>query len=214
MKLKRYTETDKMILLSVAFTILLLMIRVFRYSELLYLFYPWNIFLALVPYLFSRALRQYKKLNLKTGLLLTVWLLFFPNAPYLLTDIFHFEARPPVPSWFDLLIVSSGAFTGLLICFISLRQVEIFIEKQKPGITRLLTPALLLLSSYGVYIGRYVRYNSWDAVTQPVAVIKTSGRHVLQPFSNMNVWFFTLLFTAFLSLVYFVAKHLRYVKNW
>lgn len=209
MKSKQLTETDKFILLPVAFTILLLTIRIVKYNEAGYMFYPWNIFLAIIPFLFSRALQHCKKLNFTSALFFMLWLLFFPNAPYLLTDVFHFEQTLWVPAWFDLLIVASGTWTGLLISVISLRQVERFIEAIKPGITKFITPALLLLSSYGVYIGRYLRYNSWDVVTRPGTIIKSSGRHVIDPVANLNVWMFTFFFTAFLSIIFFSVKRLQ-----
>src|SRR5882672_5348565 len=114
MKIKRLNDVQQPVSISLCFTLSLLAIRVFYTGSVMYFFYPWNLFLALVPLFFSGLLLKQKKINFKSILLLGLWLLFLPNAPYLVTDIFHFEARPPVPLWFDLMLVVSGAWNGIL----------------------------------------------------------------------------------------------------
>lgn len=209
MKLK-FTDTEKMILISVGFTMLLLLIRIIYAGELLYIFYPWNILLALIPLYFSRQLRNQKSSNIKAFILIAGWLLFFPNAPYLITDIFHFEERTPVPKWFDLLLVVSAAWNGMVICMVSLRQVEVyfarFLDKRWGG---LIVVSFLILCSYGIFLGRYLRYNSWDVFTKPLVIIKSSLHHIWQPLEYHSIWAFTFSFAAFLSLIYFTIKRMQ-----
>ena len=115
---------ERMLLLSICFTLLLVTVRIIYTQDLMYVFYYWNIFLAIVPYCCSRLLKKQQSISFKTSCILAVWLLFFPNAPYIITDIFHFEKRPLIPYWFDLTIVVTGAWNGLLLGILSLMQVE------------------------------------------------------------------------------------------
>lgn len=209
MKLKKFTDTQKLVLVSLAFTLSLLFVRVLYTGETVYLFYPWNLFLATVPLFFSSLLKRQQSINYKSVLYFTLWLLFLPNAPYLVTDIFHYEQRPPMPKWFDLMLVVSGAWNGILLCMLSLFSVERFIKKICPvKYTNYIMSLILLACGYGIYIGRFLRFNSWDVVTEPADLLKTSTHHIHHPMQNLNVWAFTILFAVFLNIVYFTIKKL------
>src|SRR4051812_7090073 len=106
--IKRWSGIESMLLLSVSFTIFLLAFRFLYFRHFQFGFYLWNLFLAIIPLLLSRQLHKWKKINLPVLVVLVWWLLFLPNAPYLITDIFHFRPRPHVPMWFDLLLVISA----------------------------------------------------------------------------------------------------------
>lgn len=205
----RLTQTQTLVAVSVGFTLALLLVRAVYTESLTYFFYPWNLFLAIVPLLFSNLLLKQKTFNYKSVLLLGFWLLFLPNAPYLVTDIFHFFERPPVPMWFDLMLVVSGAWNGILLCMISLFQVEGFLKRvYKPGLINILMFLLFISCGYGIYIGRYLRYNSWDVFTNPVDIVKTSAHHLHHPFQSLNVWLFTFVFAMFLGIIYLTIKKL------
>jgi uncharacterized membrane protein len=117
-----------MLLLSILFTMVLLCARFYYTKELMYSFYIWNTFLAVIPLCCSRRLIRLDRFGYKAVLLLAGWLAFLPNAPYMITDVFHYMDRPPVPAWFDLLLVTSAAWNGLLLGIISLMQVERFLH--------------------------------------------------------------------------------------
>ncbi|MBS1745581.1 MAG: DUF1361 domain-containing protein [Bacteroidetes bacterium] len=209
MKLNKLNDIQKLVTVSVMFTLSLLFIRAVYTHTLTYFFYPWNLFLGLLPLFFSGMLLRQKKFNLISIMLLSLWLLFLPNAPYLVTDIFHFETRPPIPQWFDLMLVVSGAWNGILFCMISLLWVEKFLRtRYKSKLAEALMFLTLIPCGYGIYIGRYLRYNSWDVVTDPVSLIKTSSHHLYHPFQNLNVWLFTMVFAVFLGIIYFTIKKL------
>lgn len=209
MKLKKLNETNKLILVSLSFTLSLLFVRAFYTGNSTYFFYPWNLFLAVVPLFFSNLLKKQKAINYKAILYFGVWLLFLPNAPYLVTDIFHYTERPPVPVWFDLMLVVSGAWNGILLCMLSLFGVERFLKKLcSPKHAELIMFLLLIPCGYGIYIGRFLRFNSWDVVTAPVGLLKTSTHHLHHPFQSLHVWLFTFLFAAFLGIIYFTIKKL------
>jgi uncharacterized membrane protein len=209
MQLKKLNDTQRFISVSLLFTLSLLAVRIIYTGDIDYAFYPWNLFLAVVPLYFSGLLLKQHTFNYKSILLLGLWLLFIPNAPYLITDIFHFEERPPVPMWFDLVLVSSGAWNGILIFMISLYRIEKFLKLVcNSKFINSLIIFLLVLCGYGIYIGRYMRYNSWDVVTKPISILRTSTRHIHYPFQNLNVWLFTFLFASFLGIIYFTIKKL------
>jgi uncharacterized membrane protein len=200
---------SKMLLLSIAFSMGLLFVR-FIYSQSTdYRFYGWNTFLAMVPYVMSRQLLRLKKLNITAGILLAVWLLFLPNAPYMITDIFHYEERPPVPFWYDLLLVISAAWNGLILGMTALMNAETFLLRHiKPFWVTVMVFFSLLLCGYGIFIGRFLRLNSWNILTDPAYLAYTSAHHILLPQRYPKLWVFTILFAALLSIIYFTLKKL------
>jgi uncharacterized membrane protein len=206
---KRISSLEKMILLSICFTMSLLMVRILFTRELTYGFFSWNTLLAVIPLLFSRKLIHREKWNRYTVGLLSGWLLFFPNAPYIITDLFHFSKDPGVPYWFDLVLVVSGTWNGMLLGFISLMQVERFLRKKLSGNwAGIITILCILLSGYGIYLGRYLRYNSWDILTNPIDLLSAMKNHVFSPFDNTRVWAFTLIFSMMFGIIYSTLKQL------
>jgi uncharacterized membrane protein len=205
----RISTISKMLLLSVCFTMALWLVRFYYSSTTDYGFYGWNTFLAAIPYFVSTQLLKLKKLNTLAILMLAVWLVFFPNAPYIITDLFHYEERLPVPYWYDLLLVISGAWNGLILGMVSLMNVEIFLRRfLKPGWVKLAVVASLFLGSYGVFIGRFLRFNSWNVITDPRILVYTSAHHVLLPRNYPKLWVFTILFTVFLGIIYYTLQYL------
>ena len=200
---------SRMLLLSIAFSMSLLLVRFYYSSTLDYSFYGWNTFLAAIPYVASTQLLKLKKMNVLAILLLLMWLLFFPNAPYIITDLFHYEERLPVPYWYDLVLVISAAWNGLILGIVSLMNVEKFLSRYlKPFWVRVCELASLLLCGYGVFIGRFLRFNSWDMIKDPRILVYTSAHHVLLPQHYEKLWVFTVLFAVFLGIIYFTLKKL------
>jgi uncharacterized membrane protein len=201
---------SKMLILSIAFTILLVVIRIVYTNNLSYIFYGWNLFLAIIPWLCSSRLQKHKRIDLTSILLLALWLLFLPNAPYVITDIFHYELREPIPMWYDLLIVTTGAWNGLLLGIVSLMQVEKILTNFLGKIwVQGFVFTSLMLCGYGVYIGRYSCYNSWDIITKPQHILLDSLHQIRHPFQNYHVWAFTALFGIMLTIIYFTLQQLK-----
>jgi len=139
--------------------------------EFTFTFLIWNLFLAWIPYLaalwISRQQRQGAGwFSLGAGLL--VWLIFLPNAPYIVTDFVHFRAVPSVPLWYDLVLLFASASTGLLLGLLSLREVHFALKR---WLSNTLAGVLIFISiglaGFGVWLGRFQRWNSWDLVTRP-----------------------------------------------
>jgi uncharacterized membrane protein len=105
------------------FSVTLLTYRIFRSEGLSYIFLAWNLFLALIPWWISNYLKQNKSLQLKHVPLFGIWLLFIPNSPYILTDLFHLRPRPHLPLWFDLVLVLSFALIGMIVFLKSLKDM-------------------------------------------------------------------------------------------
>ena len=151
-----------------------------------------------------------------------VWLLFFPNAFYMLTDLYHLHdsRNPRVPEWFDLAMIFSFAWNGLLLGVLSLRQMERLLESKRlakaifgkrlqvplPFPAAVFVYPVIGLSSLGVYTGRYLRYNSWDIVSSPFQLIADMFDMVVHPLRNQPAWSMIVCYTILLSFVYTMLK--------
>ena len=155
-----------------ALCVVLLELRVRETGDSYYRFLIWNLTLAWVPLALAAAAyaRARRRVDALVWLLLVPWLLFFPNAPYLLTDFIHLD-EGPAPLWYDALMLSAFAWTGLMLGFASLYLVQMILRR---AVGAPLAWAGVLgalgLASVGVYIGRFIRLNSWDALLHPLAV--------------------------------------------
>jgi uncharacterized membrane protein len=175
----------------------------------IYLNLPWNLLLAWLPYLFSlwavwleqRHPGQWLRWLAPAGL----WLAFFPNAPYILTDFFHLEARPYLPLWFDIGLLAAFAWTGFFLGIVSLRLMHILVERYVGVIFGWLFALIALgLSGLGLYLGRFSRWNSWDLLTQPDEILKEVILRLTDPINNRSFYGFTVMFTSLLLVSYLV----------
>lgn len=208
--IKKISPSERMLLLSILFNMSLLFVRFYYTKELMYGFYIWNTFLAILPLLFSRILLRLDKCNFKAMLLVICWLAFFPNAPYMITDVFHYTERPPVPQWYDLIVVITAVWNGLLSGIISLMQIEQFLSRHFRIIwVKIIVIVSFILCGYGVYIGRYLRFNSWDVVMNPKILLYTFAGHVLKPQEHTMTWAFTILFATMFGIIYFTLRQLK-----
>jgi len=144
-------------------------------SVLTFGFLLWNIFLAWLPllfaYLFAASLKSGRSL-FRSGSLILLWLIFLPNCPYILTDLLHLKWRHPVPHWYDLLLFISFAWTGWQLGIASLIKIfeslsSILSERWSMAVVVL----AIILCGPGIYLGRVLRYNSWDLLHQPQSII-------------------------------------------
>lgn len=199
---------------SVLFTLILLLVRIILSYQLTYIFYAWNLFLAIIPLCASSKLSKHTAISYKSILLLGCWLLFFPNAPYIVTDLFHFAKREPIPLWYDLLIATTATWNGLLLGFISLLQVESFLKQflnaKKLNIAML---ASFILCGFGVYLGRYLRFNSWDIINNFDDLIYQIAHRFVYPYKHAITWGFTFLFATMLALFYYTIKAIAQLIN-
>src|SRR5215211_5632569 len=147
-------------------------IRTHETGDVYYRGLVWNLMLAWAPLVLAMVAyrRTRRRFDLTVALLLVSWLLFFPNAPYLLTDFIHL-GEGPAPLWYDALMLSAFAWTGLLLGFASLYLVQMILRRTLGAVVAWLGVLVALsLGSIGVYVGRFIRFNSWDALLHPIRV--------------------------------------------
>jgi uncharacterized membrane protein len=160
------------LLAASALCVATLEIRTHETGDAYYRFLVWNLILAWVPLVLAMGAygRARRRVDLTVAVLLVPWLLFFPNAPYLLTDFIHL-GEGPAPLWYDALMLSAFAWTGLLLGFASLYLVQMILRRAFGTLVAWLGVVVALsLGSIGVYVGRFIRFNSWDALLHPIRV--------------------------------------------
>ncbi|MCV6629558.1 MAG: DUF1361 domain-containing protein [Flavobacteriaceae bacterium] len=163
----------------------------------------WNLFLAACPYLISLYIRKIGKGHgVKKMLLLGVWLLFLPNAPYILTDFIHFRYKANPIDWFDLYLLMGFSYLGLQYGLQSISLVYKSIQEEySPRIAVLIQISVPFLCGYGVYIGRFLRFNSWDIWMKPKQLLIDSLLALKQPLC----WLF-IIGIAFIIFWFYAQK--------
>lgn len=214
-ELKESSRLKETIFLG-SLSILCFSLSIFRfiYSDTkVFLFLNWNLFLAFLPWLFSSLLMIYPKLRnirLVTYGLVISWLLFFPNSPYILTDLFHLRLNSTMPIWFDLVLILSFAWVGLMFGFMSLWDIERLLSfRINKKLIPVISLGLLFLGSFGIYIGRYLRWNSWDIIRKPYSLAYDIGDRIVNPFHHSRTWGMTIFMFIFLSIIYWSFKFIK-----
>lgn len=193
------------LLVSVSFSIALLLVRIIHTGSLQYTFLLWNLFLAAVPFLISSGMEAYGAARWRLPLWIlgvVVWITYLPNAPYILTDLYHLP-EGGAPMWFDLILILSFAWNGLTMGFQSIRQMQDMLLARFPRWPiQLYVFPVMMLCGWGIYIGRYLRWNSWDLIAQPVPLLQQTGQMVFHPLEHSHAWGFTLCMGLFIHLLY------------
>lgn len=177
----RVSPTTSRLLALVAFSALASALWCFRasYAGARFTFLFWNLFLAWVPWFFSTAMQRSRW---SFWPLATVWLAFFPNAPYLLTDLVHLKPRDGAPLMFDVLLFCAFALAGCALGWDSLLAVHHELRRRW-GAARaaFAVTTCVILTGVGVFLGRFVRLNSWELFTAPLDVLHTSVVSLREP---------------------------------
>lgn len=180
----------------------LVLFRICISFQLAYLFLFWNSFLALIPYACSQFMLQSSN-KIYTSILLILGILFLPNALYLISDFEHLVERPPIPFFFDILLMFFAAFFGLLLNVFALQNMHDYLKKYfKNNTANFIIGAIILLSGFGVYLGRYLRWNSWDIFVQPQVLLSDCVHRFVQPWQYTFTWSVSLGYAFILALAY------------
>jgi uncharacterized membrane protein len=201
---------------------LMLVVRALYEGQVRHFGLQWNLFLAWLPMI--GALIAYnlgKRYGRRAWPLilpfLGLWLLFFPNAPYILTDFIHLGPSGGVPLWYDLILVITYALTGVFLGLVSLYLVQSLVHRAFGAATSwIFTLGVLALTGFGVYLGRFPRWNSWDLLTDPTVLLADIWMRLSNPLAHSKAFVFSMLFSLCLAAMYFVfvsVIHLRDDSN-
>jgi uncharacterized membrane protein len=172
-----------------------------------YRFLVWNLVLAWVPLVLALAAYASARSGASAASVAfgVLWLLFFPNAPYLLTDFIHLRETPTTPLWYDALMLASFAWTGLLLGYASLYLMQMIWERAVGTLSWLGVVAALALASFGVYVGRFLRFNSWDALVRPRRLAQVIHANLENPLQHPRLIESLVVLTASLTIGYLVV---------
>jgi len=202
----------KSIIPLLIFSLALTILRVIIFGKHSLVFISWNLLLSFIPFFVSSILILLKYKNkLKDWLIIilgVIWLLFLPNAPYLVTDLMHIGVVRAVPALYDSIFLFSSASVGIMFGLYSVSQMkEILNFRFSRKITSIILFIVMLLTSFGMYLGRFLRFNSWDVFVNPSYIVDG----VKEIFSNNNdiieAITYTLLFSLFIFIIYLSWTH-------
>ena len=198
-----------LLVIASAISVILAGIRMQRSDSMRYAFLLWNLMLAWIPFLL--AILAYASANARKRILYLVifvsavaWLLFFPNAPYILTDFQHLNrVADGIPVWYDVVLIIWFAWTALLLGMVSLYLMQEIVARMFGKVTSwLFVIGVTTLSSFGVYVGRFLRWNSWDAWKNPLPLALDIWDQVRHPLANKDAFIFTIIFTLLFLFIY------------
>lgn len=202
-----------MLLLLTAFCFGMLLVRAKITHTIFYFFLVWNLFLAFTPFAITTLMMSRVQFLERKALFypsFLCWLLLLPNAPYLITDFIHLGQKPVVPAWFDVLLLISFAITGLLFGITSMKAMrKILMVKFNPQIAGVAMAVVCFLSGFGVYLGRVLRYNSWDVLHRPFELIGDILYSLVAHDTWRTAWGITLGFGTLLYLLYSLSRQNR-----
>jgi uncharacterized membrane protein len=190
------------------FCIALVVVRNVHTGNVNFRYLIWNLFLAWIP--FALAVFVYDRWSRRRGgaLLLVLsglWLLFFPNAPYIATDVVHLQHDPLSPYWYDAVTIAAFAWMGVLLGFASLYLMQTVVRQWRGVVAGWIFAFFAIaLGSLGIYLGRFLRLNSWDALEHPSVLPRILHAVARDPFAYQEAIAVTLVFTLALSFAYFL----------
>ncbi|MCC6814980.1 MAG: DUF1361 domain-containing protein [Saprospiraceae bacterium] len=209
-----YINQKSLITLGVVtvLNILMLLIRNAIENDNSYNFLFFNLFLGLVPLLVAFValfLRQNKSIYVLVAISF-IWLLFYPNAPYMITDLIHVQAGSHTVVY-DALIIFSISILSLFYGFFSLKIVhDIWISKFSKKVAYSFLMFSIVLASFGIYLGRILRLNSWDLFTNPWKVVVDIFEHLWPLSKNPTTYYIIILFSLIQIIILYLTKDLDF----
>ena len=196
----------------------LVVARILATRNLNYAFLVWNLFLAWLPLIFALLARERSRTGTRHDWrfagLAGAWLLFFPNAPYIFTDVIHLLYGQYRHFWVDLTLVLICALTGFVLGFVSLYLMQSVVRRMYGQIVSwLFIAGVAGLSGFGIYLGRFVRLNSWDVIAKPLKLYHGVSHWAANPLASSNTFTFPLLFATFILLAYVMLYTLTHLPR-
>jgi uncharacterized membrane protein len=203
---RRRLATILGLLAASLFCVALVLVRNVHTGNVNFRYLIWNLFLAWIP--FVLAVFVYDRWRRRRGgmlllLLGGLWLLFFPNAPYIATDVVHLQHDPLSPYWYDAVTIAAFAWMGVLLGFASLYLMQTVVRQWRGAVAGWVFAFVAIgLGSLGIYLGRFLRLNSWDALEHPSVLPRILHAVARNPFAYQEAIAVTLVFTLALSFAY------------
>lgn len=191
-----YKKFIKLLIPWIVFSFVMNMSRFALTDVHSYLYMNWNLFLAFLPLLFIFLFERSKNIYFKIISFLA-WLFFLPNAIYMVTDLIHLrDVGPEWLLWFDGMMIFAYALVGIFITAFTLLKMKDLLFKDNLKRQNIFLIIISILSSFGIYLGRYVRWNTWDIITRPVDLVinifNILRTEHLNPVFITTIIFFTL----------------------
>ena len=193
--------------------------RVLASDNIRYWYLVWNLFLAWLPLLFGfllvKWLQKGKWLSAKGVGLTALWLGFLPNSFYLVTDFIHLEPTGEIGLLFDAVLFMVFAWNGLVLGFVSVFMIHSEIKQRLPQRqTVMLVGFIFVLSSFAIYLGRFLTWNTWDIIVNPAGILVDVSDRIVKPASYPNTFTTTTLFSVTLIVMYYsIYKLVAAVKS-
>ena len=203
-------------LASVVLTVLVAY-RIIAGAQVRHAYLVWNLFLAWLPLALAWRVQMLERRGAprdwKFWATASAWLLFFPNAPYIFTDLVHLTSRWQSRYWADLTLILLFAMTGFLLGFLSLYLMQSLVARRFGWRMGWLFVAVVAgLSSFGIYLGRFLRWNTWDVLLNPLELLRDVGGMAVHPLAHGGPVRFQLLFALFLFLAYLMLYTLTHLR--
>ena len=202
----------KQIVVLLILTIVLNIARIFIFDSTYFVYLFWNLFLAVIPFVISSVLFYYvKRQKLSKPLIIfgsILWLFFLPNAPYIVTDLIHLGRSHAAPLLYDTFLIFTSAWVGLLLGLYSMQHMERILRmKYSAKATNLIMVAIIFGSSFGMYLGRFMRFNSWDIISDATFLFTKIGHIIVEPSKYIDAYIFTALSFIFIYMFYRAWKY-------
>ncbi len=207
--MKKYFPLDIFIILVVVIILNILRLVIFKSDSFVWLF--WNIFLAIIPLAISTYLlwtSDKHRINKIIFVVLAIlWLLFIPNAPYIVTDLIHIGEVRAVPIIYDAFLLFGAGWVGIYLWLYSNTQIEsLLVKKYSQKITNIIMFLIISLTSFGIYLGRFLRLNSWEIFSDSSYFLKVLHQKLIIK-SDPKAYLYLVLFTCFLYGFYFAFRY-------
>lgn len=216
-KVNKYKiEIPKSIVIITFLAVVLNILRIIIWGKMSFFYILWNIILAFIPFIISAYLLSFLKRGKSNKIILitgtVLWLLFLPNAPYIVTDFIHLGTTKSIPKLYDTFLLFSSATVGMILFFESLSHVEQIIQMKLSKIkTSAIVGVIILMVSFGMYLGRFLRFNSWDIFINHTSLFGHIWEIFSQSTAHVEVYAYTILFFVFLFTFYKAWKY-SYIK--
>ena len=205
----RRNSTLVVLVLSSCVSLGILLVHIISTHSFLYWYLGWNLLLAWLPLLFvfllNKSLQYHPWLALRPMVWTVLWLAFLPNSFYIVSDLLHLQSVSTTDVLYDTIMMVSFMLNGLILGYISLYQVHQELKKRLSirWVNSLISLSLLVCS-FAIYLGRDLRWSSWDLIVNPQGILFDISNQLVDPRHHVQAFTTTLLFFVLLETFYIV----------